>query len=44
MEDYKNLVSHEAHRGEIVDRIIGWGCFFGLVILLATDIVERIAG
>ena len=44
MEDYKNLVTHEAHRGEIVDRIIGWACFLGLVIVLATDIVERIAG
>lgn len=42
--DFKNLVTHEARRGEIVDRIIGWGCFFGLVIVLATDIVERIAG
>ena len=44
MEDYKNLVTHEAHRGETVDRIIGWACFLGLVIVLATDIVERIAG
>lgn len=44
MEDYKNLVVHEPRRGEIVDRIIGWACFLGLVIVLTTDIVERIAG
>ena len=42
--DFKNLVTHEARRVEIVDRIVGWACFFGLVIVLATDIVERIAG
>lgn len=42
--DFKNMVSAEARRGEIVDRIIGWACFLGLVIVLATDIVERIAG
>ena len=42
MEDYKNLVTHEAHRGEIVDRIIGWAAFIMIVVLVGTDIADRV--
>lgn len=44
MQDYKNLVSHEARRGEIVDRIVGWIVFGLIVLILTTDIIERTAG
>ena len=40
--DFKNMVSAEARRGEIVDRIIGWMCFIGIVVLIGTDIVDRV--
>ena len=33
--DFKNLASAEARRGEIVDRIIGWGAFIVIVVLVA---------
>ena len=42
--DFKNMVSAEARRSEIVDRIIGWVAFIMIVVLVGTDIVERIAG
>lgn len=42
--DFKNMASAEARRAETIDRIIGWMCFIGIVVVLATDIVERIAG
>ena len=40
--DFKNLASAEARRGEIVDRIIGWAAFIMIVVLAATDIVDRV--
>ena len=42
MQDYKNLVTHEARRGEIVDQLIGWAAFIMIVVLVGTDIVDRV--
>lgn len=40
--DFKNLVTHEARRGEIVDRLIGWAAFIMIIVLVGTDIVDRV--
>ena len=40
--DFKNMAPAETRRGEIVDRIIGWAAFIMIIVLVATDIVDRV--
>ena len=42
--DFKHVTPEYIANNKLADRIIGIGCFIGLVVLVATDVIERFAG
>lgn len=44
MQDFKHITPEHMARNKVADRIIGWSAFLGLIVLLGTDLLERLAG
>lgn len=40
--DLKYMLERSARRQDLADRIVGWVAFFGIVLLLATDLIDQI--
>jgi hypothetical protein len=44
MQDFKHITPEYMARNKVADRIIGWSAFLALIVLLGTDLLERLAG
>ena len=44
MEEFKHVTPEYMASSKLADRIIGWMAFVGLIVLLGTDIIEKITG
>jgi hypothetical protein len=44
MQDFKHVTPEYMAANKAADRIIGWMAFVGLIVLLGTDLLERLTG
>ena len=44
MQEFKHVTPEYMASKKLADKIIGWMAFVGLVVLLGTDLLERLAG
>lgn len=42
MQDFKHVTPEYMAANKMADRIIGWVAFVGIVVLIGTDLVDRI--
>ena len=40
--DLKYMLEQSTRRQDLADRIVGWVAFFGIVLLLATDLIDQV--